>query len=99
MRFLSTPAGAGLAALHTKRVLQFADDLTREAVPDRVAEANQFLSSLLLVQGADDVDPADKEALLPKLKAWKTMPKFRGRLASEASDRAILLLTNVQRVF
>ena len=80
-------------------MLQFSDDLTREADPDRVAEANQFLSSLLLVQGADDVDPADKEALLPKLKAWKTMPKFRGRLASEASDRAILLLTNVQRVF
>ncbi|VDB84893.1 unnamed protein product [Peniophora sp. CBMAI 1063] len=94
VRFLRTPAGAGLAALHTKRVAQFADDLTKEANPDRVAETNQFLATLLLVQGTDDVDAADKDALLPKLKTWRSMSKFRGRLASEASDRVISLLTN-----
>ncbi|KZV74478.1 hypothetical protein PENSPDRAFT_601290 [Peniophora sp. CONT] len=94
VRFLNSPAGEGLAALHTKRVAQFADDLTKQAIPDRVAEANQFLATLLLIQGPDGVDPADKQALLPKLKTWKNMPIFRGRLASEASDRVLSLLTN-----
>lgn len=94
MRFLGSPAGAGLAALHAKRVAKFADELTTEAIADHVAETNQFLSTLLLLQGPGEVDPADKDALLPKLKTWKNMPKFRGRLASEASDRVISLLTS-----
>ena len=73
-------------------VAKFADALTAEGSPDRIAEVNQFLATLLLVQGIDGVDPADKDALLPKLRTWKSTPKFRGRLASEASDRVISLL-------
>ena len=61
--------------------------------PDDVAESCQFLATLLLVQGVDDIDPADKNGLLPILRQWIRRPAFRGRLASEASERVVWLLT------
>ncbi|KAI0346136.1 hypothetical protein BDW22DRAFT_1425659 [Trametopsis cervina] len=93
IRFLGTPAGRGIAALHLHRVLQFSEALTDASDADSIAEVNQFLATMLLVQGIADVDAEEKKAVLVPLRAWVRKPAFRGKLASDASERVVWLLT------
>ncbi|KAI0696781.1 hypothetical protein BC835DRAFT_1305443, partial [Cytidiella melzeri] len=93
VRFLRTPAGQNIASLYTHRAAVASASLTNLADADSIAETSQFLATLLLIQGISDIDPKDKEELLPHLKAWVRKPAFRGRLASDASERVVWLLT------
>jgi len=79
-----------MAALQTKRLAAASDTLTDR---DIVAEANQFLATLLLLQGISGIDPVDKNKLVSKLRLWKRRPQFAGHLASEASERVLGCLT------
>jgi hypothetical protein len=94
VRFIGTPAGQGIAALYTHRLALSCSTLSDSSDPDTIAECCQFLATLLLVQGITDVDAQDKQTLLPALRAWIRKPAFRGRLASEASERVVWLLTS-----
>ncbi|KAI0091336.1 hypothetical protein BDY19DRAFT_935212 [Irpex rosettiformis] len=95
IRFLSTPPARSpsLASLYTHRVSQHSQSLSASSNPDDVAETCQFLATLLLVQGTDDIQKQDKDSLLPVLRQWVKRPAFRGRLASDASERVVWLLT------
>ncbi|KAI0806342.1 hypothetical protein BC629DRAFT_1673543 [Irpex lacteus] len=95
MRFLSTPAAhsPSLASLYTSRVATYAAALSAESHADSIAETCQFLATLLLVQGTNDVNAEDKNKLLPFVRQWVRKPAFRGRLASDASERVMWLLT------
>lgn len=95
MRFLSTPAAhsPSLASLYTSRVATYASALSAESHADSIAETCQFLATLLLVQGTSDVDEEDKKQLLPFVRQWVRKPAFKGRLASDASERVMWLLT------
>lgn len=59
---------------------------------DEVGEIGQFLATLLVLQGAADVDESDKGILIPKLNQWKRT--YSGRLASDTSERCLALLNN-----
>ncbi|KAJ6524531.1 hypothetical protein B0H19DRAFT_1200169 [Mycena capillaripes] len=89
VRFLRSSAGEGLAALQAKRVASAVDEISTMSV-DEVAEVGQFLSSILLLQGVQDVAEEDKAILLRHLPNWEI--KYRGRLASETAGRCIALL-------
>lgn len=93
IRFLGMPAGQSIAALYTHRVALASSSLTDVSDADTIAECSQFLATLLLVQGITDVDAQDKQTLLPALRAWVRKPAFRGRLASDASERVVWILT------
>ena len=84
---MRTSQGKGLAALQTKRTAQ-ATSMT----VDEVGEICQFLSTLLILQGAADADDLDKATLVPKLNQWKRI--YSGRLASDTSERCLALLTD-----
>lgn len=59
---------------------------------DDVGEIGQFLSSILLLQGIQDVSAEDKAILLQHLPMWEQ--KYHGRLASDTAGRCLGLLTN-----
>ncbi|KAJ6520620.1 hypothetical protein DFH09DRAFT_1373358 [Mycena vulgaris] len=89
IRFLRTPAGEGIASLQAKRVAGAVDAISMMSVDD-VGEVGQFLSSVLLLQGVQDVAQEDKEILLQHLPIWER--KYRGRLASETASRCLGIL-------
>ncbi|KDQ28302.1 hypothetical protein PLEOSDRAFT_29855 [Pleurotus ostreatus PC15] len=89
-RFLKTPGGQGIAALHVKHMAQ--DPTVGALDADSIGEATQFLSTLLLLQGIADVEQADKTALMPKLRSWVQV--YRGQFAAETSSRCIASLTS-----
>ncbi|KAJ7452172.1 hypothetical protein B0H11DRAFT_2074643 [Mycena galericulata] len=91
IRFLRSPAGAGLAALQANRVANNVDEIPTMSVDD-VGETGQFLSSLLLLQGTQDVSAEDKAILVQHLPDWER--KYRGRLASDTAGRCLALLNN-----
>ncbi|KAJ7938313.1 hypothetical protein B0H13DRAFT_1942389 [Mycena leptocephala] len=90
IRFLRSPAGEGLAALQAKRVASSVEEISTMSV-DEVGEIGQFLSSILLLQGVQDVAEEDKAILLQHLPIWER--RYRGRLASETAGRCLALLT------
>jgi hypothetical protein len=59
---------------------------------DIIGEICQFFSTLLVLQGVESVDEADRKALVPKLKRWQRA--FPGSFASTSSDRCLGALTN-----
>lgn len=88
MRFSKTPAAADLARIQAKRMateelIESEDDHTT------VAEICQFLSTLLVVYGAQ-IDQEDQEPLLKRLKAWRK--QYKGRFAEETTGRCIAIL-------
>ncbi|KAJ7686830.1 hypothetical protein B0H17DRAFT_940099, partial [Mycena rosella] len=91
IRFLRTPAGEGIASLQAKRVANSVGEIGRMSVDD-VGEIGQFLSSLLLFQGVQDVAEEDKAILREHLPIWER--KYQGRLASETAGRCLALLNN-----
>lgn len=96
IRFLRTPAGEGLASLQVKRIATAANEMGAMSVDD-VGEILQFCSSILLLQGVQDVDDEDKAILLKHLPDWER--KYRGRLASETAGRCLALLNDDPSVF
>ncbi|KAJ7718602.1 hypothetical protein DFH07DRAFT_332989 [Mycena maculata] len=91
IRFLRSPAGEGIAALQAHRVANAVTEIPSMSVDD-VGEIGQFLSSLLILQGIQDVSAEDKAILLQHLPSWER--QFRGRLASETAGRCIALFTD-----
>ncbi|KAJ7875730.1 hypothetical protein B0H14DRAFT_2343023, partial [Mycena olivaceomarginata] len=89
VRFLRSPPGDGLAAFQVKRVAGAVDEISTMSADD-VAEVGQFLSSVLLLQGIQDVAEDDKAILLLHLPIWGG--KYPDRLASETAHRCIALL-------
>ncbi|KAJ6469058.1 hypothetical protein C8R47DRAFT_989790, partial [Mycena vitilis] len=89
IRFLRSSAGEGLAALQAKRVADAADEINTMGV-DEVGEIGQFLSTILLLQGVQDVAEEDKATILQHLPAWER--RFPGRLAAETADRCRAIL-------
>ena len=83
IRFSRTSAGAGLAALQAHRIA--IDDTVYDT--DGIAEQTQFLATLIALYGVGTLAPEDVDVLIPKLRRWVTA--FRGRLASDASDRCL----------
>lgn len=59
---------------------------------DQVGELVQFLSTLMVLQGIDDIAAEDQEKLKAKCKAW--MRKYRGsqRTAENGSERCYDML-------
>ncbi|KAJ7146029.1 hypothetical protein C8R44DRAFT_756403 [Mycena epipterygia] len=91
IRFLRTPAGEGLASLQAKRIANAVNEVGAMSVDD-VGEILQFCSSILLLQGVQDVDEEDKAILRKHLPDWER--KYRGRLASETAGRCLALLND-----
>ncbi|KAJ7468462.1 hypothetical protein FB451DRAFT_1256285 [Mycena latifolia] len=91
IRFLRTSAGEGIASLQAKRVANAVDEISTMSVDD-VGEIGQFLSSVLLLQGVQDVAEEDKATLLQHLPIWER--NYRGRLASETASRCLALLND-----
>ncbi|KAF4598773.1 hypothetical protein EYR38_007181 [Pleurotus pulmonarius] len=89
-RFLKTPGGQGIVALHVKHMAQDPDVGALDT--DRIGEVTQFLSTLLLLQGMVDVEQADKTALMHKLRLWVQV--YRGQFAAGTSSRCIASLTS-----
>ncbi|KAJ7160916.1 hypothetical protein C8R46DRAFT_1105960 [Mycena filopes] len=90
VRFLRSPAGAGLAAMQAKRVANSVNEIPMMSV-DNIGEIGQFLATILLLQGIEEVADEDKAILLQHLPIWER--RFRGRLASETAGRCLALLS------
>ncbi|KAJ6463383.1 hypothetical protein C8R45DRAFT_518268 [Mycena sanguinolenta] len=91
IRFLRSPAGEGLAALQAKRVASSVGEINAMNA-DEVGEIGQWLWTLLLLQGVQDVAEEDKIILLQNLPIWGR--RFPGRLASDTTGRCQALLTD-----
>lgn len=89
MRFSKTPGGADLARIQAKRMAH-ADLLPSEDLHATIAEICQFLSTLFVVYGLDNLDEEDRAPLLRKLRTWNE--EYRGRFAEETTGRCIQML-------
>lgn len=92
VRFQRTPAGHGLAVLQANRMAT-APASTHFNI-DHVGEITQFLSTLMILQGTEEITEEDKKALLQKLNQWKRTYKGTGRMAESGSERCKTLLTS-----
>ncbi|KII95600.1 hypothetical protein PLICRDRAFT_34515 [Plicaturopsis crispa FD-325 SS-3] len=90
VRFSRMPESAGIVGLQAHRMAT--DPNVSSYSVDDIGEITQFLSTLFVLMGTFEVTDDDKKALLPRLKSWSRT--YRGRLASEASDRCLGILTN-----
>ncbi|KAJ7590605.1 hypothetical protein C8J56DRAFT_1046860 [Mycena floridula] len=90
VRFSRSPAGQGLAGIQAKRMAGSIPQIQTMDV-DQVGELGQFLSTLMVLQGIQDISDEDKSLLLPHIKTWQS--KFPGRLAAETSERCLALLS------
>ncbi|KAL1746664.1 hypothetical protein HDZ31DRAFT_33626 [Schizophyllum fasciatum] len=90
MRLATHPDNQDFVVLQFKRTLAAADAMDRAPAVE-VAMNLQFLSTLLVVQGASGIPEEDKAALIPRLRAWKR--KFPGVLAGETAERCLAVLT------
>ncbi|KAJ7889940.1 hypothetical protein B0H14DRAFT_3429419 [Mycena olivaceomarginata] len=88
--FVALP-GAGLAALQAKRVASAVGGISTMNA-DEVGEIGQFLATLLLLQGVQDVAEEDKTIILQHCPIWAR--RFPGRLASDTAGRCQALLNN-----
>lgn len=71
-----------------------AADFDPESMPAKeVSEACQFLSTVLILQGAETVRNEDREPLLERLKGWKR--RFRTGFPVETAERCIGVLSGV----
>ncbi|KAL0955721.1 hypothetical protein HGRIS_001939 [Hohenbuehelia grisea] len=90
IRFLKTPEGYDITTLQAHRTAQEAEYMSMLNATE-VGEAGQFLSTLLLLQGAAAVADEDRNILIPKLRQWQR--SFNG-LASDVSERCLAILTD-----
>lgn len=93
VRFINSPAGAGLAALQVKRILEGKDTFNPQTVADtEIAELGQLLSTLLVLQGVDDIPADDQKKLYDQILQWvRTMPPV---FAVETCERCLMILEN-----
>ncbi|KAI5122323.1 hypothetical protein M0805_002490 [Coniferiporia weirii] len=89
MHFIRTPAGEGLHVLQAQRMIN-GTLIRSDTMQDVVAEACQFLSTLLVLCGRDVVSGADRTTLLSRLRAWYA--QYRGQFAEQTSGRCIDIL-------
>lgn len=89
VRFARTPAGTSLSATQSRRILA-AGAGTPAPAPDTVASATQFLATLSLLQGFDELEEDEERALLTVLGAWQH--RFRGKFVGETAERCLMLL-------
>jgi hypothetical protein len=88
VKYSRTPEAASLTPTQLKRMANAPASFANK--PDDVAEACQFLATLLGLQGTEGISAADKKALITKLKTWQR--KFRGKFAGETSERCLSFL-------
>jgi hypothetical protein len=79
-----------LAALQVKRTAAAAADQMGYMSADDIGELCQFLSTMLLLQGTEDIEEADKAVLVQHLEVWYNA--YKGRLASDTASRCLALL-------
>ncbi|KAF9016110.1 hypothetical protein BDZ89DRAFT_1022994 [Hymenopellis radicata] len=93
VRFINTPTAAGLAALQVKRILDGKDAFNPQTVSHtEIAELGQFLSTLLVLQGLDDIPADDRKKLFDQILQWvRTMPPV---FAVETCERCLMMLEN-----
>ena len=91
MRLALLPENQDLAAMQVRRTLADADTIqTLES--EEVIRVLQFLSTLLLVQGTDNIPAEDKTALVARLQVWKR--RFSHILAGEIAERCLGIINN-----
>jgi hypothetical protein len=66
-RFVRLPEARGMAALQIKRMAS--NDFPGNYDSDDLGEIGQFLSTMLMFQGDEDVEPQHKAAVLPTLQS------------------------------
>nr|GAT48156.1 predicted protein [Mycena chlorophos] len=86
VRYMRSPAAVGLVGMQAKRIAEQFDTIATYAADD-VASLGQFLSTLLLLQGDEEVEIRDKELLVRRMPEWQT--KYPGRLAEEVAERCL----------
>ncbi|KAF7320817.1 hypothetical protein HMN09_00168100 [Mycena chlorophos] len=86
VRYMRSPAAAGLVGMQAKRIAEQFDTIATYTADD-VASLGQFLSTLLLLQGDEEVETRDKEILVRRMPEWQT--KYPGRLAKEVAERCL----------
>ena len=91
VRFSGTPAGAGLVVLQAERILADKDNFNPGNKPiDEIAELGQLFSTLLVLQGVQDIKEEDRKKLFALMLQWvKTMPPV---FAVEVVERCLMIL-------
>ena len=79
-----------MAALQIKRMVE-AENIEETYDVSSIGEMCQFASTLIVLQGIDDIPQAHKDVLVPLLQRWKT--RNRGAFASETAGRVHGALT------
>jgi tRNA G37 N-methylase TrmD len=87
VRFCKTPGAASLTATQAHRVAETDKDALDH---DTAAEACQFLATLIMLQGVDQIPAEDVPALKSLMTAWGR--RFRGRFAEETAERIQMIL-------
>ncbi|KAL1719749.1 hypothetical protein EV715DRAFT_198292 [Schizophyllum commune] len=96
MRLALLPENQDLVAMQVRRTLADADTVqTLES--EEVIRVLQFLSTLLLVQGTDNIPSEDKTALVARLQVWKR--RFSHILAGEIAERCLGIINEDMCVF
>lgn len=76
-----------MASLLASRIASIDAAIESTLDVDQIGELVQFLSTLTVLQGTQDINAEDKEKLKTKMRAW--MRKYRGigRTAEKGSER------------
>ncbi|KIJ43874.1 hypothetical protein M422DRAFT_30709 [Sphaerobolus stellatus SS14] len=83
-RFIKQPVAQNMVAIQLERMATSNDYPSGYDAQD-LGEIAQFLSSILMYQGADDAAPAHVKVVLPKLKT--VMQRYRDGFADETAER------------
>lgn len=92
VRFTRTPSGAGMAPLLASRIADLDPSTESDLDVDAIGELVQFLSTLMVLQGTQDINAEDKEKVKTKCKAWMRKYRGTGRVAENGSDRCLKML-------
>ena len=96
MRLALLPENQDLVVMQCRRTLADADTIqTLES--EEIIRVLQFLSTLLLVQGTDNIPAEDKTALVARLQVWKR--RFSQILAGEIAERCLGIINEDMCVF
>jgi hypothetical protein len=79
-----------MAANQIKRMAE-KEDIERAYDMMSVGEMCQWASTLLVLQGVDDIDPAHKDKVVSILERWET--RYKGVFAGETTGRVLGALT------
>lgn len=89
-RFAGTEAGRGLAALQINKIAGLTDDTADALNPSAIEEPTQFLSTLIALQGPDDIAQEDRVLAIRLMRRW--MARARGSFAEKTLERALMAL-------